>query len=236
MPLPHYSVKRPPDLTSFLKWEVNPEFSRESVTVKGGAGSVRKITLGQPIALLAEDASVTAVAAADAGNTGDGVLTLADPAVTSAVKEGVYTVVCIDPELDGGTFDVSGPDGKSIGTAKVGVAYTKQVKFTIADGAADFAAGDRFEITVTQDDINPRAGKAVAWDPTANDGSQHPWGIAATTVEAQDGVDLYLGLIAIRRHALCFEAGIVWPDGVTDAQKALVLTAFEKQGLVIRTA
>ncbi|MCV0429230.1 MAG: head decoration protein, partial [Roseibium sp.] len=102
--------------------------------------------------------------------------------------------------------------------------------------AADFVAGDRFEITVTRDDINPDAGKVVAWDPDGTDGSEIPWAIAANAAEAQDGVDLEIGLIALRRQVLCFEAGIVWPDGVTDEQKATALEALEKQSILVRTA
>ncbi|MCK7611972.1 head decoration protein [Roseibium sediminicola] len=234
--LPYYSMTQAQGLSSLLKWEVHPDFSREPVTLLAGSGSVRKIVLGTILALLATTADVTAVSAADAGNTGDGTLTIANPAVTTAVKEGVYTVVCTDPAVDTGTFEVSDPDGKSIGTAKVGVAFGKQIRFTIADGATDFVAGDRFEVTVTKGDINPNAGKVVAWDPAGAAGSEIPWGIAATTAEAPDGTDLDLGLIALRRQVLCFEKGIVWPDGVTAAQKAEALEALEEQGIVVRTA
>ncbi|MEE4012105.1 head decoration protein [Roseibium sp. FZY0029] len=234
--LPYYSITQDKGLTSLLKWEVDPDFSREPVTLLAGDGAARTIKLGNIIALLATVSDVSAVAAADAGNTGDGTLTIADPAVTTAAKEGVYTVVCIDPAADAGTFDVSDPEGKSVGTAKVGVAFGKQIRFTIADGANDFIAGDRFEVTVTKGDINPNAGKAVAWDPAGADGSQYPWGIAANAAEAQDGSDLDFGLIALRRQVLCFEKGIVWPDGVTAAQKAEALEALEKQGVVVRAA
>lgn len=234
--LPHYSMTQPKGLTSVLKWEANPDYSRESVTLLAGSGAVRTIAVGMIVALLATTADKAAAVVTDAGNTGNGVLTMSTPAVTTAVQEGVYTVVCTDPAANGGTFEVSDPDGESIGTARVGVAFTKQVRFTIADGAADFAAGDRFEITVTGADINPNAGKAVAWDPTATDGSEVPWGIAATAAEAQDGIDLPIGLVVLRRDALCFANGIVWPDGVSDAQKVVALQELSKQGIVVRTA
>jgi len=233
--LPHYTMTQPKGLTSVLKWEANPDFSRESAVLLAGSGAVRTIAVGMIVAMLATASATTASVAADAGNTGNGVMTMSAPAVTSAVKEGIYKVVCTDPATNGGTFEVTDPNGNSVGTAKVGAAFTKQVRFTIADGGNDFAAGDRFEITVTGADINPNAGKAVAWDPTASDGSEVPWGIAATAAEAQDGVDLEIGLLVLRRQVLCFANGIVWPDGVTDAQKAVALQDLEKQGIVVRT-
>ncbi|CTQ53549.1 hypothetical protein LP7551_02073 [Roseibium album] len=234
--MPFYSMTQAKSLTSLLKWEANPDFSRESVVLAAGSGAVRTIALGTILALLTTTATATGVSAADAGNTGDGVLTMASPAVTTAAKEGVYKVVCTDPATDGGTFEVSDPDGNSVGTATVGSAFGKQVRFTIADGAADFVAGDRFEITVSRTDINPNAGKAVAWDPGGSDGSEVPWGIAANVAEAEDGTDLDFGLIALRRQVLCFADGIAWPDGVTDAQKAVALEMLEEQGIVVRTA
>lgn len=234
--MPFYSMTQGKTLTSLLKWEANPDFSRESAVLLAGSGAVRSIALGTILALLTTTADAAGVAAPDAGNAGDGVLTMSSPAVTTAAKEGVYTVVCTDPATDGGTFEVSDPDGKSVGTATVGAAFGKQVRFTIADGATDFAAGDRFEITVTKSDINPNAGKVVAWDPAGSDGSEVPWGIAANFAEAPDGSDLEFGLIALRRQVLCFENGIAWPDGVTAAQKAEALEALEEQGIVVRTA
>jgi hypothetical protein len=234
--LPHYSFTQPKGLSSVLKWETHTDYSRESVVLLAGSGAARAIGLGMILAMLTNTATAAAVAAADPGNTGDGVMTMSSPPVTGAAKEGVYTVVCTEPAANGGTFDVSDPDGNSIGTATVGAAFTKHVRFTIADGAADFVTGDRFTIEVTKASSNPNAGKVVAWNPTASDGSEVPWGIAANAAEAPDGQDLEFGLIALRRQVLCYEGGIVWPDGVTDAQKKLALEALEKQGIVVRTS
>jgi len=81
-------------------------------------------------------------------NTGDGTFTLATPAVGAAVLDGDYTVECILAASNEGTFLVTGPNGGSLGLAKVGVAYdSDHIKFTIADGAADFVVGDVFTVT-----------------------------------------------------------------------------------------
>ncbi len=93
--------------------------------------------------------AATGTAQAAAGNEGDGSIT-AEPATGVAAKVGVYRVTCVQPAVDGGTFLVEDPDGVTVGTATVGVECTADghLTFTIADGTADFAAGDSFTITV----------------------------------------------------------------------------------------
>ncbi|WP_321504049.1 head decoration protein [Breoghania sp.] len=236
MSMPFYSISRAPDLSSLIKWEANPDYCREAMTVLAGNGGARKIPALSIVAKLSTVTLTTAAAAAGAGNTGDGTLTLSDPAVTTAAKEGIYTVTCTEPAADGGTFNVEGPDGKSVGTAKVGTAFAKQIKFTIADGATDFAAGDSFTVTVTADVIGSNAGKVVAWDPAGTDGSEVAYGFACNEATAPDGEDLVGGLVVLSRMALCFAGGIAWPDGVTPAQKSAVLEVLEERGVVVRTA
>lgn len=82
--------------------------------------------------------------------TGDGVLTLGTPAfVPETVQVGDYTVVCIATDTDKGTFAVEDPDGRYLGAYTIGgAAFANQIKFSIADGSADFKAGDAFTITV----------------------------------------------------------------------------------------
>ncbi|MCV0427814.1 MAG: head decoration protein, partial [Roseibium sp.] len=132
MSLPYYSMTQAATLTSLLKWEVHQDYSRESVVLAAGSGVVRTIALGTILALLTTTDAVSTSIEVDAGNTGDGVLTMSSPDITTAAKEGKYTIVCTEPEANGGTFEVSDPDGKSIGTAVVGTAFGKQVRFTIA--------------------------------------------------------------------------------------------------------
>lgn len=236
MSMPFYSLSRGAMLSTLLQWEAEPDFSREAVTLLAGDGAERRVEVGTILANLVETAGATAVVQADAGNTGDGVLAMEASPVTSAVREGVYVVVCIDPAADGGTFDVQDPAGKSVGTATVGSVFGKQVRFTISDGAADFVAGDRFEISVTRTSAATNAGRVVAWDPEATDGSQVIWGIALNEAVAPDGQDLVGGLVGLRRQALVKERGIAWPAGVTDRQKALAIEDLEALGVVVRTS
>lgn len=90
----------------------------------------------------------TAVAAAVAGNTGNG--TCGAVTVGAGAKAGVHKVTFIEPTTNLGTFIVEDPDGIVIADGVVGTAFSGGgLGFTIADGATDFAAGDQFTITVT---------------------------------------------------------------------------------------
>ena len=88
----------------------------------------------------------------DCVGTGAGVLTLDVAApIDENAQAGVYRVVCMESSAAGGTFGVFDPGGVYLGSYVVGAAaFDDEVKFTIADGDPDFAAGDYFEITVAQ--------------------------------------------------------------------------------------
>lgn len=91
----------------------------------------------------------SAVAAARAGNTGNGTIT-PTPTVGVGAKAGVYTAQAFATASNAGKFRVEDPDGIEVGVATVGVAFNRGgLQFTIADGATDFVDGDTFEITVT---------------------------------------------------------------------------------------
>ena len=84
---------------------------------------------------------------ADGDNTGDGAMTLDATPYGTGIVPGDYRVECVTAAADGGTFNVIDPLGSVIGQASVGVAYAGPIKFTIADGATDFAVGDGFTVT-----------------------------------------------------------------------------------------
>lgn len=92
--------------------------------------------------------TLAAVAAAVGGNTGNGTMS----AVTAAAltKKGVWTLTVIAAATNAGTFTLEDPDGNTIDTGTVGAAWNKAgLGFTLNDGAADFAVGDQFTITVS---------------------------------------------------------------------------------------
>jgi hypothetical protein len=232
--MPVMKFRRGAKPSDVIKWEIDTEFSRDTFTLLAGTGSDRAIAVGTPLGMIANDAAVDVIASASPGNTGNGVLTLAEPAFTSAVRPGRYVATLDDTAADGGKFNVEGPDGKIVGVASVGVAFGKQVKFTIADGATDFAKGDQFFIDVA---IPPAddAGKVVAWDPTATNGSEVLMAIAINSVTAADGVDAENAVLAVSSHAIAYEGGIVWPDAVTAEQKTKGLRDLAERWIKVKS-
>lgn len=233
MNMPVYKVTGRKRLSQLLKWESNSEFCRQPYTLLAGSGSERKLLIGTLVAMVFGAGAVGAAAAADVGNTGDGILTLADPAVTAAAKPGDYTIVCTTGGADATSkFRVEDPEGVQVGTATGGTAFAKHIRFTIAGGAANFVEGDKFTVTVTADVGDP-ANKIVAWDPDADDGTERIWGVGINDVTAPDGEDA-IGGLALRRDAILFAGAIEWPDGVTADQKEAAIVELEALRILVR--
>lgn len=134
--------------------------SNGTVTVAGGVALPSGTVLGQITV------GTTAVAAAVAGNTGNG--TMGAVTLSAGAKAGVYRLVVIEPGTNLGVFTVEDPDGISIGRGTVGTAFSAGgLGFTLADGATDFAAGDQFTITVAAGSL-----KWVRYAAGNTDGSQ----------------------------------------------------------------
>lgn len=192
-------------------------------------GASQTIQPGQPLARVLNDTGIQVTSAAVAGNTGNGVLTLANPAYSKAAKPGKYLVVCTAAAANGGRFRVDDLDGVQVGEVAVGVAFNKAVKFTIADGATDFVVGDAFEITV---DLDAGGESVVAWDPTANDGTE----IAACLplYAGQTGVGERKAIATMARDAEIIAAELAWPAGVTAEHKETALQQLALHGLIAR--
>lgn len=209
----------------FVLSEANGNRSREAVTI----GESQTITPGTLLARVATAADVDATAAAAAGNTGDGVLTMADPAVSGAVKDGVYTLTCIEPASNAGEFEVADPSGAVVGVATVAVAFDGEIKFTIADGATDFAAGDRFTVTVVADAADFTW---VAHAPTATDGTEVPASIALYAATTGSGESASISALA--RDAEVNGNILEWADSITAAEKADAKQALADVGIIVR--
>lgn len=147
-----------------------PTISRK-VTLLSGENRTRGAVLGR------KATAGTIVAAAAAGNTGNGAIgTLS---VGAAAQAGRYRAVAIEPGANVGTFAVFAPDGREVGTAVVAVAFAGEVGFTIADGATDFISGDTFNI-----DVSAVTFKYLLAVTAATDGSQNPEAILAEDCNA----------------------------------------------------
>lgn len=121
--------------------------------------------------------AVPTTGTADAGNTGNGTVTV----VTGAkfTKVGVYTIKCVEAITNGGRFQVINPDGKLIADVTIlagaggVIAFTSdELNATITDGSTDFALDDFFTVTIAAG-----SGKVVIVLSTAIDGSQNPYGV-----------------------------------------------------------
>lgn len=235
MSLPVMKIQQRPGMSSLLKKEIDPEFCRTTGTLLAGSGGPRKLQLGQLVAKLSEGGESDVAVVPVPENIGNGVLSVASPATTSAAKTGRYTITFLAEEADAGTFKVEDPGGVSVGVGKVGVAFGKQVRFTIADGSADFAAGDQFFLDVSLGN-GANAGKIVAWNPDAHDGSGVIFGVCLKDCEAEDGKDLVGGVLISRRLSLLYAPAIVWPDDISAAAQAVALADMEDRlGLVARS-
>lgn len=210
-------------LGDWLKFEAENHYSRDIATILAGNGAERALLTGMVLGKITKGA---AAGAAVAGNTGDGAIT-ASPAVGQAAKPGVYRLVCIEPAADGGKFTVHDPDGILIGVAAVGVEFTTHLTFTIADGAADFVAGDAFTITVAAG-----SGKVKQIDFAATDGSDVASGLLLLDTTAPDGADK--SAVAIVRNAIVSDNGITWPAGATTNQKNAAIAQLKTAGILVR--
>lgn len=154
-----------------------PLLSTRSETILDQNAEVPQYTvLGRVAADQGDAANSTAGEPVFTG-TGNGTLTLANPAVSDAVMAGTYKVSLVEVASDGGKFAVVRPDGTVDGYALVGVAYDGQIKFTIADGGTDFSGAAQFSVPVTIS--GGSAGKLVPCVRTATDGSQYAVAVLA---------------------------------------------------------
>ncbi len=205
---------------AFLQSEANGFLSRKAATLKSGEDLEAGTVLGVTPTL--DSVSRTA----DAGNTGNGVMTLATPAAADGAMAGDYRVVCVEPGSNVGTFRVENPLGVEIGTAVVAVAFDGEIKFTIADGGTDFIVGDAFTVTVVND------GEQYAQlDPAGTDGTEVA---AAILFGKTDASAAAAACTVVHRLAEVKADLLVWPSGITDAQKAAALAELEALNIAAR--
>lgn len=214
----------------FIMSEASGMRSRDTITILSGEGVLDP---GTVLGLVGDNTGTVTVGTptAAAGNTGNGTMTKANPAYGAGVKEGTYRIVALEPITNLGTFAVEDPDGVTIGTAKVGVAFDDVIKFTIADGATDFVAGDTFTLAVS---IAAAAsmGKYRVADPTNTDGSQ--FGVAIS-IYGVDATSSDVKVAAITRDAEVNGNCIAYDANVDDAgKKATQVVSLARVGIIVR--
>ena len=197
-----------------------PALTREKLTVLAGDGADRALAIGTVYGK-----RLFGTPTSDAtGNTGNG--TIGSIALGPRARVGDYVIACVVAATDGGIFQVTGPDGVSLGLALVGTAFANDaLGFTIADGATDFVVGDTFTLTVPAGD-----GKAVAVDFAATDGSQVAAGVLGRAVTAPDAIDVTS--FGINGYAQLVASELVWPAGATAGQKTQALADLAARNLI----
>lgn len=208
----------------FIMTEGPNQYSRDNLII----AESQSFEPGSLLIRVAIPLGVATLVTPAAGNVGNGVLTLASPAVSSSVKEGRYTLTITSPVANAGGFQVEGPDGKVIGTGTVGAAFNKAVKFTLADGATDFVVGDQIHIDV---DASNLGFQHKAWNPNGPDAGEKP--IAIAIYGAVTGVGETKEISAITRLAEINHNCVAWPAGATPAQISAALDALASSGIGI---
>jgi hypothetical protein len=209
----------------FILSELDGHGSRENVLIGISQTILVGTVLGAAPIVAGETSSIIIGA-----NTGNGVATLANPATGQGAVDGDYLLTCTVPAANAGTFSVQTPDGREIGPLTVAVAFNKEIKLTIADGAADFIAGDSFKVRIgieTPGDLT-----YGALNPAGADGSQNAAGIAIYPI-VNDGATT-TKIAAIVRAAEVNGKCIEWPAGITDPQKAEAIEQLRKRMIMVR--
>lgn len=205
-------------LTDVITHEVDPNWGRESLTLKAGSAAV----IGTVLARILLAAAVSAAKAG--GNTGNGTLVMdATTPILAGARDGVYTVRFTSATA----YTVENPDGDVIGNGTNTVAFADDLKFVTTAGGTAFVAGDGFDITVAAAAIE----KVVPLAPAAADGSQTAYAVSIRekAVSAEDQP-----LLSVVRATVVDTNNLVWPAGITDAQKTAALNTLRERGLIAR--
>lgn len=202
-----------PHAGGFIASEAPGTRSRSAVTILSGENRQAGSVMGKAAGV------VTSVA--DAGNTGDGTMA-ALPTTLADVQFGAYELIVIAAALDAGTFLLKRPDGSIVDVGTVGVAFAKELSFTLQDGATDFAVGDRFTITV------PDSGKWKLHDAANTDGSDTARGILFDDVDASAADERG---VVVDRDAEVQNGDLVFFAGATQQQKDAALADLAKVGI-----
>lgn len=188
--------------------------SRGAGLVASGSGKV------DPGAVMGRVSTGTATASAKAGNTGNA--TISAVTLGAGAKSGEYAV-----EFTAATkFDVHDPDGFKLKSGSTGAAYSDDLGFTITAGGTAMVAGDGFKIAVV-----PGAARFAPLDPEATDGSQVA---AAILYEGCDATSVDVRRTFTLRDTEVQEDVLVWPEDITENQKAAALSELARQGIIAR--
>lgn len=158
---------------------------------------------------------------------GTGTGTVSGVSLGKYAKPGAYKVRLTATSATA-LFEVTGPDGESVGTGNVATAFTSDhVNFTLANGGT-MTLGDYFLIIVA----GYAAPEATLWDPTAVNGAQEAWGLLLDACNAASAAQ---DAVAIVRQAEVSTAKLAWKSTVTAAQKPEAYRQLAAGGVIVRS-
>lgn len=212
---------------SFLVSEDQPgERSRDQVTLKQQGGGT--VLDGGTVLGKIGPSTGAPVSAANGGNTGNGVMGAVTESAGAIV--GVYKLVVVAAVVNSGIFELFDPNGAFIGQGKVATLFAGGgLSFTLADGAADFVAGDGFTITVA---ANADANKYVPVNLAGVDGSQNAAAILFNSPFDVTAADTKQTVIT--RHAEVNGSELTYPAGATAPQIAALNAQLVLLGIIVR--
>lgn len=207
----------------YILWEQSPIFCRENGVLNSGQNCVAGEVLGR----LLSAGTATAVGSP----TGNGTITVG-AAIGSGAQIGTYRLRCVAAASNAGTFHLISPDGQQVrmntatGAITVGGGATTSdhLTITVADGAADFVAGDEWTIAVTGGDYE-------ALDPAEDDGAQIAAAILYDGVNATSADTM---CVVTARQTVVNGGELKWPTGISDAAKATATAQLARLGIILR--
>lgn len=169
--------------------------------------------------------ATSAEATADGGNTGNGAMGAIT--VDNNAIAGDYVLTVTKAASDAGDFQVVDPNGNVVGLGTVGVAFSGGgLSFTLADGATDFAVGDKITITIAAG-----SGNYAMHDPSGSDGREVA---AALLYDAVDATDADTAGVAISRDAEVNGDELTWKIGISAGDKTAGIAALATNGIIVR--
>jgi hypothetical protein len=204
----------------FILSEATRSRSRDQVTIAQNQALLAGTVLGL------SSVGALSVSAAKTG-AGNGVIT--GSTIAAGSKVGKYVATCVAAVANAGSFMLQDPDGVDLGEITVAVAFNLGgLAGTIADGSADWAAGDTVVYTVSE---ATGLGEYERLNPSATDGDQAAAGISFAPVTTGSGVTAQA--VAITRDAEVKSACLDW-GSLTDDQVAAATVQLAALGIIVR--
>lgn len=215
----------------FILSEANGNRSRDNLKI----GAEQTILAGMVLGVNAAKGLEAASAAKSGGNTGNGTFVLdnATPVLRRATA-GVYTLRFTTTT----NIRLEDPEGHVLGDIAIGgsngnsATVSERIKGVVTQGATPFAAGDGFDITVTESDAVGGEPEYGALDLNATDGLAEAAAIAI--YEATTDVGESAAIAGITRDCTVNGKCLEWPEGITVAQKGAAVAQLAKHGIIVR--